>query len=69
MLGKDPNIRFDKSDRSIKNRHNGSEIIFFSGNREDSVRGSAANVLVFDEAAYLSEVVYESASALVRTTN
>lgn len=69
MMGKNPNIRFDKSDRTIKNRENNSEIIFFSGAREDSVRGSAANLLVFDEAAYLSEMVYESASALVRTTN
>lgn len=69
MLHKDPNIRFDKSDWTITNKANKSEIVFMSGAREHSVRGSSANLLIFDEAAYLSESVFESASALVNTTN
>lgn len=38
MLGKDPNVRFDKSNWSIYNRSTKSEIFFMSGSRENSVR-------------------------------
>lgn len=69
MLKGDPNISFNRADRTITNRKNWSEIIFFSGEREDSVRWAAANLLIFDEAAFLSEELYTTAEPLIRTTN
>jgi hypothetical protein len=69
MLKNDPNVSFNRADRTITNRKNGSEIVFFSGEREDSVRWQAANLLIFDEAAFLSEELYATAEPLIRTTN
>ena len=69
MLKHNPMISFNKSDRTITNRQNWSEIQFLSGERDTSVRAPSANLLIFDEAAFLTEELYETASALVRTTN
>jgi len=52
----------------IKNASTESEMIFYSAERADSVRGNAANLLLVDEAAFIDERVYETASALLRTT-
>lgn len=69
MLRYDTNISANRGDWVIMNRTNGSEIQFLSGERDLSVRAPSANLLVFDEAAFLSEVIYETSSPLVRTTN
>jgi len=69
MLKNDPNVSFNRADWTITNRKNGSEIIFFSGERENSIRWQAANLLIFDEAAFLSEELYVTAEPLIRTTN
>jgi len=69
MLRYDTNVSANRWDRVIMNRINGSEIQFLSGERDLSVRAPSANLLVFDEAAFLSEIIFETSSPLVRTTN
>lgn len=68
MFGNDPDVVFDKNDWSVRHKTLKSEIQFISGERDSNVRSSAANLLVFDEAAFLSENMYETAVPLVRTT-
>lgn len=65
----DPNMSFNRQDWTIINRKNWSEIQFISGEREASIRWHTANLIVFDEAAFLSEEIYETAIPLIRTTN
>lgn len=69
MLKDFPDISFNKADWTITNRKNWSEIQFISGEREGSVRWQSASLLIFDEAAFLTEDVYATAEPLVRTTN
>ena len=69
MLRRDTNISCNRWDWVIVNKRNGSEIQFLSGERDLSVRAPSANLLLFDEAAFLSETIYETSSPLVRTTN
>lgn len=64
-----PEISFDKSKYVIKNKQTSSTIRFVTAERKHAVRGSAAHLLVCDEMAFVSEVVFETASALVSTTN
>lgn len=68
MFWNDPDVVFDKNDWSVRHKTLKSEIQFISGERDSNVRSSAANLLVFDEAAFLSENMYETAVPLVRTT-
>jgi hypothetical protein len=68
-FGKCEEFKMNKSDFSIVNTVTGSEAYFITAERNDSVRGAAANLLIVDEAAFIDEAIYETASALVRTTN
>ena len=54
---------------SVYNDELRSEMHFISAERATAVRGSAANLLIFDEAAFIDEQVYNTATPLVRTTN
>lgn len=68
FLSKDPDISFNKSEGTITHEKLWSEIQFMAGDGDGAVRSMSANLLIFDEAAYLKEEIYESAAALVRTT-
>lgn len=61
-------FQMNKSDFSIVNTVTKSEMYFITAERNDSVRSNAANLLIVDEAAFVDEVIYETAMALVRTT-
>lgn len=61
-------FKMNKSDFSILNKETKSEMYFVTAERWDSVRWSAANLMIFDEASFIDEEVYETAVPLVRTT-
>lgn len=64
-----PEIKMDKNKYLITNTQTKSSIRFVTAERKHAVRWSAANLLVCDEMAFVDEVVFETASALVATTN
>jgi hypothetical protein len=69
-LSRFDNIRMVGGNRlSVYNDELRSEMHFISAERATAVRGSAANLLIFDEAAFIDEIVYNTATPLVRTTN
>lgn len=68
FFGDDPEVQFDRNNWTIRHKKLKSEIIFISAERDTNVRSQAANLIIYDEAAFISEKVYETASALVRTT-
>ena len=53
---------------SVYNDDMKSELHFISAERASAVRGNAANLLIFDEAAFIDERVYATSTPLVRTT-
>lgn len=61
-------FKMNKSDFSIVNKETKSEMYFVTAERWDSVRWNAANLMIFDEASFIDEEVYETAVPLVRTT-
>ena len=61
-------FKMNKSDFSIVNKETKSEMYFVTAERWDSVRGSAANLMIFDEASFFGEDVYETSIPLIRTT-
>lgn len=61
-------FKMNKSDFSIVNTETKSEMYFVTAERWESVRGSAANLLIFDEASFIDEEIYETAVPLIRTT-
>jgi len=64
-----PDFKMNKNDMSILNTVTKSELYFITAERNDSVRGAAANLLIIDEAAFVDEEIYDTASPLIRTTN
>lgn len=58
----------DESQDVIKNKETGSQVKFYTGSNNNSIRGDAANLLICDEAAFLDEELYYTASASLRTT-
>lgn len=68
FFGNDPDVSFDTQNRIIRHKKMKSEIQFISAERNSNFRSQAANLIIFDEAAFLDEETYETASALVRTT-
>lgn len=63
------NIRMVGGNRlSVYNDDMKSELHFISAEKANAVRGNAANLLIFDEAAFISERVYDTATPLIRTT-
>ena len=61
-------FKMNKSDFSIVNKETKSEMYFVTAERWDSVRGNAANLMIFDEASFIDEEVFETAIPLIRTT-
>lgn len=64
-----PEIKMNKNNYIITNTNTNSSIRFVTAERKHAVRGSAAHLLVCDEMAFVDEVVFETASALIATTN
>lgn len=62
-------IKMDKNNYVVTNTRTNSTIRFVTAERKDAVRWAAANLLICDEMAFVNEQVFESASALVATTN
>ena len=61
-------MSMDRGTWLIRHKKLKSEIQFVSAERDTNVRSAAANLIIFDEAAFLNEKTYETAVALVRTT-
>lgn len=61
-------FKVNDSQHTITNTENGSTVKFYTGEKNDAIRGAAANLLICDEAAFLNWELYETASALLRTT-
>lgn len=67
-IDKDPDVSKNEWDWIIKHNMLKSEIQFLSGERKLGIRSQSANGIVVDEAAYLAKLIYDSVSALIRTT-
>ena len=61
-------FKFDKANYTITNEATQSECSFYTAERDDSVRGNAANLLIIDEAAFVNESLYNTARPLISTT-
>ena len=61
-------FKMNKSDFSIVNKETKSEMYFVTAERWDSVRWAAANMIIYDEASFFWEDVYETSIPLIRTT-
>lgn len=61
-------FKMNKSDFSIVNKETKSEMYFVTAERWDSVRWAAANMIIYDEASFFGEEIYETSIPLIRTT-
>lgn len=61
-------IKMREADLYIVNEETKSTLRFVTAERATAVRGAAANLLIFDEASFMDEEIYITATPLVRTT-
>ena len=61
-------FKIDHQSLQIENKTTKSVINFFTAQNNEAVRWQAANLLIIDEAAFVSENIFQTAEALTRTT-
>lgn len=61
-------IHMRDADLYIYNTETKSTLRFVTAERSSAIRGAAANLLIFDEASFIDERVYTTATPLIRTT-